>query len=84
MTQHDAAFHDSFKPRWGPMDTLICAKSGMMNDPKPNTCRRWEKGISVTSEGRDIALLKFTQKLEVRPVLLTVTRMFTDMDSLPT
>ncbi|OJJ49056.1 hypothetical protein ASPZODRAFT_1385725 [Penicilliopsis zonata CBS 506.65] len=60
LTESDLAFHHSFKPRWGPMDTFICAKNDMRERlPDPN--EPWEQGISVTSEGRDIVLLAFNK-----------------------
>lgn len=56
MNEQDAAFHDSFKPRWGPMDSLVCAKNDF-SKPVSGIKNRWQEMVSVFSEGRDIAIL---------------------------
>lgn len=58
MDQRDVAFHDSFKPRWGPMDTLVCA-----DDMKFlfGAEERWQERFSVFSEGRDVAVMGFNK-----------------------
>ncbi|KAJ5221594.1 uncharacterized protein N7469_010481 [Penicillium citrinum] len=58
MNHKDAAFHDSFKPRWGPMDSLVCAKNDF-TEPISDVNTRWQESFSVFSEGRDIAILKY-------------------------
>ncbi|KAJ5089638.1 hypothetical protein N7532_008322 [Penicillium argentinense] len=69
MDQADAAFHDSFKPRWGPMDSLICAKNDMA-DPISDIYTRWQESFSVFSEQRDIAVMKSNQTGQVRRHLM--------------
>lgn len=64
LTEDDIAFHHSFKPRWGPMDSIICAKNDMRNT-LPDPGEPWEQGFSITSEGRDIVLLAFNKTPEV-------------------
>lgn len=63
MDQRDVAFHDSFKPRWGPMDTLVCAKDDMK--PLSGAEERWQERFSVFSEGRDIAVMDFNKASSV-------------------
>jgi len=65
LTEDDIAFHHSFKPRWGLMDSIICAKNDM-RETLPDPSEPWEQGISVTSEGRDVVLLAFNKAPEVR------------------
>jgi nuclear pore complex protein Nup98-Nup96 len=55
MSKDDLDFHHSFKPRWGPVDLLICAKNGMGNHQYGD--QHWSEKFSVISEGRDIAIL---------------------------
>lgn len=57
MDQKEMAFHDSFKPRWGPMDTLVCAKDDMK--PLSGAEQRWPERFSVFSEGRDISVMDY-------------------------
>ncbi|KAJ5304924.1 uncharacterized protein N7443_004584 [Penicillium atrosanguineum] len=59
MDTKDIAFHESFKPRWGPMDSLVCAKSDM--EPLPDADQRWQERFSVFSEARDIAVMGYNQ-----------------------
>ncbi|KAJ5156638.1 hypothetical protein N7492_009441 [Penicillium capsulatum] len=59
MDQTDAAFHDSFKPRWGPLDSIVCAKNDFSR-PLSGIQNRWQEIVSVFSEGRDIAILAHT------------------------
>lgn len=63
MDAKDVAFHDSFKPRWGPMDSLVCAKSDM--EPLPDADQRWQERFSVFSEARDIAVMGYNQSSNV-------------------
>ncbi|KAJ5595273.1 uncharacterized protein N7459_001481 [Penicillium hispanicum] len=58
MDKSDAAFHESFKPRWGPMDSIVCAKDDM-TEPLSGAANRWQERFSVFSEGRDIAVMTF-------------------------
>ncbi|KAJ5168383.1 uncharacterized protein N7482_003977 [Penicillium canariense] len=60
MDKTDAAFHDSFKPRWGPMDSIVCAKNNM-TEPLSESSQRWKERFSVFSEGRDVAVLRYSQ-----------------------
>jgi nuclear pore complex protein Nup98-Nup96 len=64
MSQKDAVFHDSFKPRWGLMDSIVCAKDDM-TEPISGVNNRWQERLSVFSEGRDIAVFKYHQTGEV-------------------
>lgn len=69
LTEDDIAFHHSFKPRWGPMDSIICARNDMRHSlPEPG--EPWEQGLSITSEGRDVVLLAFNRTPEVSGLLL--------------
>ena len=54
MTSDDIAFHQTFKPRWGPMDTLICAQSTVGMTEADGS---WVQGMSIASEGRDVSFL---------------------------
>lgn len=64
MDKKDAAFHDSFKPRWGPMDALVCAKNDMTGTIS-EVHTRWHERFSIFSEGRDITVMKYNQTGEV-------------------
>ncbi|RAQ42529.1 nucleoporin SONB [Aspergillus flavus] len=55
LSQDDLAFHHSFKPRWGPEDSIICVKNGIGDIHSADG--RWEQRFSITSEERDITLL---------------------------
>ncbi|KAL4930790.1 nucleoporin family protein [Aspergillus undulatus] len=55
MSKDDLDFHHSFKPRWGPVNSLICAKNEMSDHRYGDL--HWRERFSVTSEGRDIAIL---------------------------
>ncbi|PTU18236.1 hypothetical protein P175DRAFT_0495628 [Aspergillus ochraceoroseus IBT 24754] len=52
MSRDDIAFHRSFKPRWGPVNSLICVKDEMAG------YSHWKQKLSLFSEGRDIVLLE--------------------------
>lgn len=67
----DSAFHDSFKPRWGPMDSLVCAQNDM-TEPIPGTNNRWLERFSVFSEGRDVAVLDYNRPIEVCTTLIFI------------
>ncbi|KAL1870974.1 hypothetical protein Plec18167_007281 [Paecilomyces lecythidis] len=70
LTEDDIAFHHSFKPRWGPMDSIICARNDMRHSlPEPG--EPWEQGLSITSEGRDVVLLAFNKTPESEAMLET-------------
>lgn len=71
MSESDAAFHDSFKPRWGPMDSLICAKNDM-GDTILGVNQTWKEIFSVFSEERDISVMTYNQSGEVCSVPLSV------------
>ncbi|KAI2676332.1 hypothetical protein DTO013E5_4580 [Penicillium roqueforti] len=68
MSESDAAFHDSFKPRWGPMDSLICVKNDM-GDTILGVNQTWKESFSIFSEDRDIAVMTYNQSSEVREML---------------
>ncbi|KAL4798718.1 nuclear protein 96-domain-containing protein [Aspergillus venezuelensis] len=55
MSKDDLDFHHSFKPRWGPRNSLVCAKNEMSDHRYGDL--HWREKLSVTSEGRDVALL---------------------------
>jgi len=55
MSKDDLDFHHSFKPRWGPVNSLICAKSDMGDYGRRDP--HWREKLSITSEGRDIVVL---------------------------
>ncbi|OQE43734.1 hypothetical protein PENCOP_c003G08236 [Penicillium coprophilum] len=67
MSESDAAFHDSFKPRWGPMESLICAKNDM--DTILGVNQTWKESFSIFSEERDIAVMTYNQSGEAREML---------------
>lgn len=71
MSESDAAFHDSFKPRWGPMDSLVCAKNDM-EDTILGVNQTWKERFSVFSEERDIAVMTYNQSGEVCLIALSV------------
>ncbi|KAL5340473.1 nuclear protein 96-domain-containing protein [Aspergillus crustosus] len=54
MSKDDLDFHHSFKPRWGPANSLICA-SNDIHDHRYGD-QYWREKLSVTSDGRDITL----------------------------
>ncbi|KAK2768433.1 hypothetical protein FQN54_000288 [Arachnomyces sp. PD_36] len=68
MDENEAAFHDSFKPRWGPRATLICPTADV-RDSVHGTDQPWEEGMSIVSEGRSVSLLKFGAKDESSEIL---------------
>jgi len=64
MTESDAAFHDSFKPRWGPMDSLVCARNDMQ-ETISEVHQTWKENFTVFSEERDIAVMTYNKSGEV-------------------
>lgn len=64
MTETEAAFHDSFKPRWGPKDSIVCAKNDL-NETIADTEHGWKESFSVFSEARDIAVMTYNKGSEV-------------------
>jgi nuclear pore complex protein Nup98-Nup96 len=64
MTESDAAFHDSFKPRWGPMDSIICAPNDMQ-ETISEVQQTWKESFTVFSEERDIAVMTYNKSSEV-------------------
>lgn len=78
MTEADQAFHESYKPNWGPANTLLYAISGntgMTHDRSVQTSSilRGTKNVLV-SEGRDIRVTKFAITANVRPPFLTALK----------
>ncbi|KAL4808392.1 nuclear protein 96-domain-containing protein [Aspergillus unguis] len=67
MSKDDLDFHHSFKPRWGPINSLICAKNEMSDhgygDP------HWREKLSIFSEGRDIAVFTSGRSAEPHEML---------------
>ncbi|KAL4921695.1 nuclear protein 96-domain-containing protein [Aspergillus aurantiobrunneus] len=78
LSKDDLDFHHSFKPRWGTVNSLICAKNEMSDhrygDP------HWREKLSITSEGRDITILtsgwtaESHEMLEVQQKQSSITR----------
>lgn len=64
MNETDAQFHDSFKPRWGPRDTIVCAKNDM-TESISGVNNRWQERFTVFSEERDVAVLERTRSVLV-------------------
>jgi nuclear pore complex protein Nup98-Nup96 len=69
MDKTDAAFHESFKPRWGPMDSIVCVRNDITG-PLSESNQRWKERFSVFSEGRDVAVLQYSQS---RTVCINIT-----------
>jgi nuclear pore complex protein Nup98-Nup96 len=65
MTEIDAAFHDSFKPRWGPQDSLVCGKTDMQ-ETISEVSQTWQEKFNVFSEGGDVAVMTYNKTSEVR------------------
>lgn len=64
MTEADQAFHESYKPNWGPGSTLLYAISSDMamthhKSVQTGSILQGTKGALI-SEGRDIRVTKFT------------------------
>jgi nuclear pore complex protein Nup98-Nup96 len=78
ISQDDLNFHHSFKPRWGPVNSLICATSDITENRYGDL--HWREKFSITSEGRDIALFASGrtaephEMLEVQRKQSTITR----------
>lgn len=71
MSESDADFHDSFKPRWGPMDSLVCAKTDM--DTILGVNKTWKESFSVFSEERDVAVMTYNKSAEVCFIILSLS-----------
>ncbi|RAL17550.1 nucleoporin family protein [Aspergillus homomorphus CBS 101889] len=71
LSADDLAFHHSFKPRWGPANSLLCVRNNI--GPIEVGLNRWEHRLSVTSEGRDVSLLSY-QKATEPTVMLEAQR----------
>ncbi|KAF7592863.1 hypothetical protein BBP40_012342 [Aspergillus hancockii] len=67
LSQDDLAFHHSFKPRWGPADSIICVNNGVGNINSRDG--HWEQKLSITSEDRDIVLLALHKTPESNAML---------------
>ncbi|CAG8077594.1 unnamed protein product [Penicillium olsonii] len=68
MTESDAAFHDSFKPRWGPMDSLVCARNDMQ-ETISEVDQTWKESVTVFSEERSIAVMTYSKSNEAKEML---------------
>lgn len=79
MDQRDLAFHDSFKPRWGPMDSLLCAKDDIK--PLSGAEQRWQERFSVFSEGRDVAVMDYKSSSSVSANFFTAHHDPSDSDA---
>lgn len=71
-------WHDSYKPAWGPGETLLYAipgKVGNSNNRSAHTdpIMQKQKGI-IVSEGRDIRFAKFTKTPHVSALGLRSTQ----------
>ncbi|KAE8145513.1 nuclear protein 96-domain-containing protein [Aspergillus avenaceus] len=75
LSGDDIAFHHSFKPRWGPADSLLCAKNEMADANRKDD--RWEQKLSITSEGRDVVLLTLSKTPESNQMLDAQKRLST-------
>lgn len=73
MDKKDAAFHASFKPRWGPMDSIVCAKDPIAG-PISGITSRWQETVSVFSEGRDIAIMQPVSSAPLSSEMLDVQK----------
>ncbi|KAL3477129.1 nuclear protein 96-domain-containing protein [Aspergillus californicus] len=67
MSKDDLDFHHSFKPRWGPGNSLICEKNYMGENQYGDLY--WREKYSITSEGRDIAFLASGRPAETQQML---------------
>ncbi|OGE51926.1 hypothetical protein PENARI_c011G00527 [Penicillium arizonense] len=68
MTEIDAAFHDSFKPRWGPQDSLVCGKTDMQ-ETISEVSQTWQEKFTVFSEGGDVAVMTYNKTSESKEML---------------
>ncbi|CAG8357903.1 unnamed protein product [Penicillium salamii] len=68
MTESDAAFHDSFKPRWGPMDSLVCARNDMQ-ETISEVDQTWKESYTIFSEERSIAVMAYNKSSEAKEML---------------
>ncbi|THC96281.1 hypothetical protein EYZ11_004231 [Aspergillus tanneri] len=66
LNEDDLAFHHSFKPRWGPVGSIICVQNGLGDT---GSDERWQRKLSVTSEERDIVLLAFNRNPDCNEML---------------
>ncbi|KAJ6161132.1 hypothetical protein N7470_004528 [Penicillium chermesinum] len=57
MDQADADFHDCFKPRWGPQQSIICVKNET-GDTISGIHNRWQDCFTVFGEDRDITVMQ--------------------------
>ncbi|PYH88593.1 hypothetical protein BO71DRAFT_365099 [Aspergillus ellipticus CBS 707.79] len=67
LSADDRAFHHSFKPRWGSVNSILCARNEMGGVQSGNG--GWQPKFSVTSEGRDVSLLEFNKEIEPSEML---------------
>ncbi|GKZ89861.1 hypothetical protein AnigIFM59636_001108 [Aspergillus niger] len=67
LSEDDLAFHHSFKPRWGTLNSLLCVKNDMADVQAGDSA--WRHKLSLTSEGRDVALLEFNTPVEPSEML---------------
>ena len=75
-------WHDSYKPAWGPGETLLYAipgKVGSSSNKSPQTdpILQKQKG-TIVSEGRDIRFAKFTKTPNVSALCSTVNTIHAD------
>lgn len=63
MSETDVAYHNSFNPRWGPFDTLICPNGGLEDASHPNSY--WIPASIIASDVGEISLYMATEKVEV-------------------
>lgn len=76
MDENDVAFHDSFKPRWGPQDTLVCGKTDMQ-ETISEVSQTWQEKFTVFSEGGDVAVMTYNKNSEV--CLLFTYSLYSDL-----
>lgn len=69
MSEDDILFHNSFKPKFGCTDNLICPRiPGSINRSEAP----WNQAGALSSEGRTIVLHKYDQPALVSDGTLTV------------
>ncbi|KAJ5762400.1 uncharacterized protein N7511_005782 [Penicillium nucicola] len=68
MSDIDLSFHDSFKPRWGPQDTLLCGKTDMQ-ETISEVSQTWQEKFTVFSAGGDVAVMTYNKTSESKEML---------------
>ncbi|KAJ5899679.1 hypothetical protein N7495_004423 [Penicillium taxi] len=66
---HFVEFHESFKPRWGPMDSIVLVNTDMKGGPLVGANKRWSQRHTIFSEGGDLSVLGYNQFPESKEIL---------------